>query len=211
MALVQINGGTRTKPTEYPLPMGRHGKNPFGENLWRIVYAASVMEMIGGRWPDGREEYRWVPKYDEPNIRTKWILEKWRSGWEITKCSPEVYDYTYKAPGSELLINGPYPHRGDYEAVHVFDASVPADGGIDWLIGNANQAHNTTLNQKRLVRQEAYQKEEKDKKQRNMDRIMDLLPNPNGATFLKHQKSTVFRSANQLGLPTEGGMGVMQQ
>lgn len=207
--LTMVTGALR-EPTHYPMPMAKYGLNPNKENMFRIVLADTVLEMIGGRWADGRDEYRWVKKYDEPIYRNKWILERWRSAMEITHCSAEVYEITYKAPGSELLLNGPYPHRGDYEEVHRFDASTPGEGGIDFLVGACNHIQGQSMTEKRLARQNEYDAERKAEKTANHDRIMDLLPNPNGAAFLKHMKSTAIKSADELGLPTAPGTGILQ-
>ena len=59
MGLVEINGGAGSVQ-HYPIPLARFGTNPNGENLWRIVFTIDLVRagMIGGKWPDGREEYR---------------------------------------------------------------------------------------------------------------------------------------------------------
>jgi len=93
------------------------GKNPWGENIWRVVWAPRRITMYGGYWHDnGMFEYRYVPRYGK---LTAWILERWLPArhfgspkdWEATTANAEGY-----------LSNGPYPRFGVYMSGYQFCA-----------------------------------------------------------------------------------------
>ena len=124
----------------YPAPMGKYGQNPFGENLYRIVFRQSRRHLVGGEWAasrklDGTLEpggtgYHWVPKY--PTIKAAWILERWRPE-SLTKSQ---WDRDMVDPISGWLLFGPYPSRGDYDLVWEFDQGVAADS-LDTIVAFA--------------------------------------------------------------------------
>ena len=101
------------KPLQF-LPIGsmrQFGITPSGGNLYRVILSTSRMEMVGGKWPDGRIEYRWVPRYPTP--AAFWVLEKWLSAEDYA--GPEsqwLPDFE-----SGLFTLGPYPKDGEYEMV----------------------------------------------------------------------------------------------
>ena len=102
----------------YPLSMARFGKNPYGENLWRIVWAPSRRMLAG----DGT--FRWVHAYRQ--IGAAWVLEKWVSAWDFAQCSKAKWNET-------MLMLGPYPARGEYVHAHTFGVAV-ADANVEKLI-----------------------------------------------------------------------------
>jgi len=110
----------------WPTPMSRYGKNPYGENLYRIVAAASVKHLVGGEWPDGSRCYRWATRY--PGVKTFWILER----WGMPAMSKREWD-DMRDPFSGWPILGPYPSRGEYQLAFEFDQGVQADN-LDQLI-----------------------------------------------------------------------------
>jgi len=98
-----------SKPLQY-LPVGslrKFGITPNGGNLYRIILSTSRLHMLGGTWPDGLTEYRWVPRYPMP----MWCLEKWISAEDYA--GPES-DW-HKDPATNLFTLGPYPKDGEYE------------------------------------------------------------------------------------------------
>lgn len=101
------------------------GPNPYGEPRFRIVWAPTRMEIAFGEWTDydeatgslirRRDERRRIPKY--PDIGERWIIEMW--------CRPEKYG-TPEAWYATDPVLGPYPYRGDYEQVFIFE--IPKTG-----------------------------------------------------------------------------------
>ena len=207
MGLVEINGGACTVQ-HHPTPMSRFGLNPFNENLWRIVFTDSVRRMIGGKWPDGRDEYRWKKVYVGPEATGRWVLERWRSAFELTQCTPEMYNLQFKAPGSELLINGPYPYRGDYEEVWVFTGS-PDEVNVTRIIDWSNHQQGMGFAERHRLRKEASEYQEKAESDRNIDKMIDIQPNPNGSMMIKKRRQIKLSPAKKFGnrLPSDLGFG----
>ena len=109
----------------------RFGANPFGENLYRVVYSDTRKHLVGGTWKEysgkpandaevvahGRDpnflrevtEYRWIPLYPQFH---GWVIEKWLSGLEFAG-TPFSYDLLQADTASGLLPL-PYPTRGEY-------------------------------------------------------------------------------------------------
>lgn len=104
------------------------GLNLFGESIFRLVWGGSRLDWDGGKWTDfdasGNEirsvvEMRKVPKYDPED---RWYLERWIA--PETYGSPEKWKQSTLNGGTmeyfdgiPVMTLGPYPHRGDYEAV----------------------------------------------------------------------------------------------
>ena len=82
--------------THHPTPMARFGLTPAGAPMWRIVFTDSVKRLIGGRWPDGKEEYRLARVYTGPGAKGKWVLESWISAFEHTGCTAEEYPSSFR-------------------------------------------------------------------------------------------------------------------
>src|SRR5215472_819456 len=78
------------KPSHWPMPMARFGLNPFGEPIYRVVFAPTVRRLIFGQFADGYTGARVRPSY--ANVGSKWILEKWISGQEDTRMTPTEYE-----------------------------------------------------------------------------------------------------------------------
>lgn len=111
----------------YPVPMGRYGQTPFGDNLFRIVRTDSRRRLVGGEWFGGERMYHWVPAYR--NCDAAWILEMWRPEPMSPRQWSEMSD-----PVTGWPLFGPYPSRGDYELVFEFDSGVEADS-LDNIVG----------------------------------------------------------------------------
>ena len=148
----------------YPMPMGKYGKNPYGENLYRIVFASSRRRLIGGRWHvpcarcdgTGEEEpyvrcdscgglgnsgyedaYHWAPAYpDAVANRSPWILERWYTGMEFAGMSQIQWDLNMIDPVSGWLILGPYPSRGEYDLAFEFGPTLLiGSSDVDRIVG----------------------------------------------------------------------------
>lgn len=110
----------------------RYGTNPFGEPLYRIVWAPQRLEQSGGTWCDftldnARRGYlirrrlgmRWVPKY---GLLRAWIIEQWHPASNYG--SPRMWYDTTSNGGTMLWTDmgmiaslGDYPARGEYETI----------------------------------------------------------------------------------------------
>jgi hypothetical protein len=161
-------------PRQFPSPMARYGKNPYGEHLYRIVFAPSVMRLVGGLWPDGKIEYRLRPKYRE--LGDVWVLEKWISALKDSGMTEETYNFTFTEPGTGLLLNGPYPKRGVYQHVHTFETVQPADCNLDWLIGLINKAESNDPAKVKAAVEAHYLKKENAEDSAQFDRIKESMP-----------------------------------
>jgi len=112
--------------------LAKFGQNPYGENIYRIVWSETQFEFVGGTWEDHlrpdegshlvlegkflresnptiatRAEYRRVPKY--PGVQ-RWILEKWLP----PSCSRSRWYELYTESTSGLCYLGPYMECGDF-------------------------------------------------------------------------------------------------
>ncbi len=119
----------------HPTPMGRYGTNPYGDNLYRLIFAPSRRHIVYGEWPDGSQKAQWVRRY--PEVGDAWILERWLTPFEYARCTPEEWN-------RELTILGPYPERGEYEICHKFNLVNPTDESLPKLIELIEQSHKKT-------------------------------------------------------------------
>jgi hypothetical protein len=113
----------------------KFGQNPYGENIYRIVWSESVFEIIGGIWEERADPtkgnsivrrgkmlmdsnpviakhagYKRVSKYpDYKGAGARWILEKWLP----CSFSPFLWDYKFTNE-SGLSLSGPYPEQGEF-------------------------------------------------------------------------------------------------
>jgi hypothetical protein len=181
--------------------MAHHGLNPTGKPMWRIVFADSVRRMIGGRWPDGREEYRLARVYTGPGAKGKWVLESWISAFEHTGCTAEEYRIKFQAPGCVTTIqNEPYPFDGTYVERFIF-AGEPAR--VDELIQMWSRDRDVSWYQRRRLKQEMMDQKAKKDREEDLYRLRDAQPDPNGLMMLSKQKSGL-RPAKDFKLPKQG-------
>lgn len=115
--------------------MARFGQNPYGENLYRIVFAPSRRYLVYGEWPDGSRKATWMPKY--PEVGESWVLERWLTPFEYARCTPEEWNL-------DLTVLGPFPDRGEYEICHKFNLVTPNDENIASVIELIEQSHKNT-------------------------------------------------------------------
>lgn len=92
-----LHGKGHDTPSWVETDLKRFGRNPHGDNIYRVVWSERKMLMLDGEL---------FPEYDPPH---HWILEKW--------LAPEQY------AGSEVTYNmteqrmGPYPRGGEWVEV----------------------------------------------------------------------------------------------
>lgn len=187
----------------YPLPGGylRFGTNPYGDALYRVVFAPSRRYLVVGEWPDGSNCARWVPKYK--HLGNVWILEKWRSGEDL------------HAPGKEdwnlnLISLGPWPDRGDYDICEPLSCN-PGDANIEKLISWIELGRRHSFQEIRNWHREDALRERRQMQSTAEDVIRNALPAWGAAPFAGAHGRRVtplpdLKSAEELGLPTGPGM-----
>ena len=194
-------------PTCYPLPMSRYGLNPYGENLYRIVYAPSVRKMVGGKFADGYTGYRSRPAYR--HIGPYWVIEKWISAFELTRMTEEQYRSAYIDKATGLFPTGPYPSRGVYYYCETLSCN-PSEANIDKLVmWLEHSKHVDPAQNQRQLLDEIDQAEKADAAHR-LDWAKDKnraagIRAANFGGMVKAQKSyPMEKSATSLGLPRNG-------
>jgi hypothetical protein len=190
-------------PTHFPFPMSRFGLNIYNQPIWRIVFADSVKRLVGGRWPDGKEEYRMMRVYTGPAAKGRWVLESWISAEDHTGCTPQEYAIRFQSPGCTINIQSePYPHEGTYVERHIFTGEPD---GIEQLIGKWHHDRGVGFAERRRLRQELIDYEAKKTKERNIDMLVDAQPNPCGSMMIKKRRSMDIKPASDFkGLPGQG-------
>ena len=196
-------------PTHYPYPMSRFGLNPYGQPMWRIVFADSVRRLVGGRWPDGAEEYRMAKVYTGPHAKGRWVLESWISAEEHTGCTCEEYPLKFQSPGCSITIQSePYPHEGTYVERHIFSVAGPEHFNIEQLIAKWNAERSVGFAERRRLRQELIDYDAQKTKERNIEMLVDAQPNPCGSMMIKKRRAINLKPAKEFkSLP---GMGFGQ-
>lgn len=197
--IVEIGSDT---VTHHPTPMAKYGLTPSGAPIWRIVFADSVKHLIGGRWPDGKEEYRLARFYTGPGAKGKWVLESWISAFEHTGCTAEEYKIKFQAPNCVTTIqNEPYPYGGTYVQRHIF-AGEPA--GVEQLIAKWHAERDIGWAERRRLRQEEIDYDAAKNTERERYRLREAQPDPCGVMMLGKQKSGNLKDAKNFNLPGPG-------
>jgi hypothetical protein len=172
-----------TSLRHYPINMDRFGKNPFGENMYRIVFAPTRKRIITGVWADGYVGPRWRPTYrlamfdhdpkkaNDPDNKDCWVMERWLSAKDFTGVTAEVWE---KNAGFKVL--GPYPARGEYELCHVFVSADPDQCNLDKLVSWVEEGRKRSFQDHRDACAAEYEQEEKDTMSVAGDRLRDALP-----------------------------------
>jgi hypothetical protein len=183
------------------------------EPLFRIVFASSVMGLVGGEFVDPETGsvyftgYQPRPRYEY--IGDKWILEKWVSAQEFTRQTEVEYYAQWKDPKTNLCLTGPYPVNGDYQWVWTFNKpeQIGAAGIVAALV---NKAKYNSQASNRQALQDAQKAAKKAKFQQNFDRMKDSerafgIRAANIGGRVKATKSAPpLRDARSLGLPVRG-------
>jgi hypothetical protein len=194
-------------PTLAPRSLRQYGENPWGEPLWRCVYAPSVKKIVGGRFADGFTGYRARPAYR--HIGNFWVLEKWISAFDLTHKTEAQYNAREFDESTKTFPTGPYPHRGIYHYCETLSCT-PDDANFDKLIAwiAKGQFNRPQDNMRALM--DTMEKKEKAEQDERFDRMKELLPAfgiraANIGGRVKATKSApMTRTANELGLPFQG-------
>src|ERR1700733_2997235 len=202
------------EPTRYPgTPMKVYGTIPGrpDEPLFRIVYAPTVMGLVGGEFTNpetgGVEFIGYQPRAQYSHIGDKWIMEKWVSAFEFTKQTEAEYYAQWKAQHG-LCLTGPYPVNGAYQWVWTFNKPEQIGAaGIVAAVGdkakfNSQSANSAALKQAQKAAKQA-------KFNQNFDKMKDSqrafgIRAANIGGMVKAQKSFRELQAPPSHLPTRG-------
>lgn len=168
-----ING----TPQHYPMDLSRYGQNPYGENLYRLVFAPSIRHTVGGTWADGAIEYRSRPTYRQ--LGNEWVLERWLSPQEYYGMTKDAYEKN-KVMQNGMYAGGPWSERGMYFMCMDAAIRVEAIPSISKLIegiefGRNNRSHEREMLNRQLADIELA-KQEKAEDDKMLDRIKELRP-----------------------------------
>jgi hypothetical protein len=152
----------------HPTPgLSRFGVNQFSEPLFRIVWSESVRHLVGGMWPDGDVGYHWVKTYKfQPGC---WVLEQWMMPSE----SPKQWNARIE-PLSGFPLLGPYPARGHYQLVFIFDHGVDNDS-LDKVIATARHKQTRSFQDDKDLLKGLYDYEEKETKTNVFEEFRDAV------------------------------------
>ena len=140
----------------------RFGQNPFGENIYRAVWAPQKLI-----W--SYEEQ--VPEY--PNLGEQWVLEKWLSVEEDTggmsRAEWEIKNFDVES-GKSIL--GPYPAYGYYNFSFALGEGVPCNAQAMELVAQLierGKLHSAA------EKQLALRQREEERKQQQRQKISDVV------------------------------------
>ena len=186
----------------WPSPMRRFGLTPFGDALYRIVFASSRRHLVCGTWPDGSNKAQYVRRY--PHLGEQWIMERWLPAEEYAKCSKEQWN-------RDLLILGPWPERGEYDLCHTFELAGPDDANLEKLIAWIDMGRKTSFYDTHVYQREDAAREKRTISDTQDAMIRNWLPafgsapmsGPGGGRGSK--TAPILKTANELNLPLNGG------
>lgn len=159
----------------WPGQPNTYGKNPHGKPLYRVIWSESRTWMIGGAWPDGTIEYRWVPYYGG---RKEWVLEKWLSPVEFAGTKEtwdrDTLDYELCARGIVIHTMGDYPTRGWYE--HCYSFPTDSEPNIEAIAPILESCKNISLAQIKAGLRLWHERQRKDWENKVEAGILDAMP-----------------------------------
>ena len=153
--------------TFHPVNLSRHGLNPHGQPLYRVVFADSRQSKV-----ICKGKMHVLPRYaHDEGAKGHYILERWAPPEVIVGMTREQYEVflsTFPNAAAEE-----YPERGDYELARVFNEdSGPFSRHIDEIALHAQldfhdwRFRNTTVEDRKLeaIAAEDAKEAEKDQK-----------------------------------------------
>lgn len=197
----------------YPMSMGRFGLNPFGENRFRIVLAASRRSLVYGQWNGaGTPRAKWVQTYPQLSAGEAYVMEEWVDAFTFTGgMTAEQWN-----ADQQSNILGPYPHRGEYQMCGNtgFNPVDLGTTGIEKLISMVHAGDKFSWAEKLVACRNLASKDEIDRRCLREAIIRDALPAFGHAPFSQlstgrggaPKTSPIIRSANELGLPIPAGI-----
>lgn len=176
--------------------LSKFGQNPYGENIYRLVWSESVFETIGGMWEERANPllgnkivrrgkmlmdsnpviakhpcYKQVSKYpDWKGKEGRWVLEKWLP----CSFSRDMWEWKFFDPASGLYLSGPYPEHGEYWCSKVVtDRGAYVEPTADLIEIYARQIA-AADEYPDYAKREAYEERQK-RKQRDYDNRFDAI------------------------------------
>jgi len=199
----------RKAPSYCADALAKFGKNPYGENIYRVVWSESQFEDIGGNWAErylpGQDPgamvrignlvteenpvmymnpcYKRVPKIEYVGMKPAFVLEKWLPcGY-----SEDEWYRTFADPETGLCTLGPYPAKGTWNFCYVIaqqgEAIYPTAAVVEYYarLIEANRLYSDQ--EKEDMRKEARLKKKRDW-ERRFDDIYDDAQAAGGTTNL---------------------------
>jgi len=166
-------------PWAAPL-LAEFGVNTYGNPRYRLVWGPSRVELCGGYWSDNAKyEYRPIVRY----VHEAYVLEKY--------CEPRLYGSPQQWDAQNrdawgYLSCGPFPSRGDYEAVHIFQLNgkyfQPVPALVRAICLNVERGKLYSLTDKRIAIKERKEAQEKARVRKISDEFDELMPLHYGPT-----------------------------
>lgn len=107
----------RHELTIHPIDMSRHGLNPYGDPLYRVVWADTRKTKA-----ICRGKVHILPRYThgvEAEAKGHWVLEKWAPPEVIVAMTREQYEaFLSQFPNAAAEE---YPEKGEYELSRIFN------------------------------------------------------------------------------------------
>ena len=181
--------------------LAHRGQNPYGGNIWRVVWSESRDYMFKRA---GDTKFTYLPMYRGKKC---YVLERWISGWQYSKCGPE----TWKIMGHEDEL-GPYPAQGVYFGpCWEFSDGYPTLSAVETAIDLIERGDEYTDYERTLAVIQAAEREDQVNLAQARDVILESLPlNVTKGTFLPSamkraedipEKFSAQDILNQKGLP----------
>ncbi len=172
---------TRPAPPWADRLLAEFGSNPYGGPRYRLIWGPSRKEIVGGYWADvARYEYRPIARYTEQAF----VLEKWCPPYLYG--SPAMWDIQNRDAWGYLSC-GPFPHRGDYETVHLFHINdtyqQPVPALVRAIVINVERGNLYSLSDKRIAIKDRMQAQKKAHHQRISDEFDEAMPLHYGPTI----------------------------
>jgi hypothetical protein len=156
-----------TSIQKWPMPnMGRFGKNPYGEDLYRVVWAPSRRHIVYGEWRDGSVGAKWVRLPSTREMGNIWIVERWRS----------IKEMGVERDSDWHLAAGIPPSRGEYVVCYQFENGLPSDISVEKVIGWDIAGRNAGFGEKQAACQADYEESEREQHAAKMGMIYERLP-----------------------------------
>lgn len=142
------------------------GLNPFGGNMWRVVWSESRTYMFKAEYGDGFNGFRQIPMYMNKKC---YMLERWLSAFQYSKCTEERWNLMHED-------QGPYPTRGVYFGPCWEFDGYPTLGAVEAIVGILTRCDEIPEYEKNLMMIKARETEKILEAQRAKEIILDSLP-----------------------------------
>jgi hypothetical protein len=145
------------------------------------VWGPSRMEIVGGLWNDTQTyEYRKIARYTQQS----YVLEKWVAPFLYG--SPQIWNEQNRDSWGYLSC-GAYPHKGDYETVHIFQDEgtyySPVPALVRAIILNVERGNLFSLSDRRSAMKARKEEDIRRHEQKISDEFDECMPLHYGPTM----------------------------